>query len=118
VTSPTRAGIMDAMRNRRMYGSTDDIVADFRSGAHFMGESFTTTTQPTFSVRLYGTAPFQTVVLVRDNNVVFSTGGNRVLQFTYQDTTAVKGKTSYYYVRGLQTDGQIVWVSPMWVTLQ
>jgi len=30
----------------------------------------------------------------------------------------VKGQTSYYYVRGVQTDGQIVWVSPMWVTMQ
>ena len=38
--------------------------------------------------------------------------------FTWQDQAAVKGKTSYYYVRGVQTDGQVVWVSPMWVTLQ
>jgi hypothetical protein len=40
------------------------------------------------------------------------------MSFTYQDTSAQKGKTSYYYVRGLQTDGQIVWVSPMFITLQ
>ena len=30
--------------------------------------------------------------------------------------TAVKGKTSYYYVRGEQEDGEIVWASPMWIT--
>jgi hypothetical protein len=40
------------------------------------------------------------------------------VSFTWQDQTAQKGKTSYYYVHGLQTDGQIVWVSPMWVTMQ
>lgn len=118
VTAPTRAAILDAMQKRRMYGSTDNIVADFRSGTHFMGEAFTTSSAPVFTVRLWGTAPFQTVVVVKDNSVVYSTSGDRVVSFSWQDTAAQKGKTSYYYVRGLQTDGQIVWVSPMWVTMQ
>jgi hypothetical protein len=117
VTSPTRAGIMDAMHNRRMFGSTDNIVADFRSGQHFMGESFSVTSAPVFSVKLWGTAPFQTVVVVKDGNVVYSTSGPQAMSFTWQDPSAVKGKTSYYYVRGLQTDGNIVWVSPMWVSM-
>jgi len=118
VAAPTRAGILEAMRNRRMYGSTDNIVADFRSGTHFMGEAFATGTPPVFSVRLWGTNPFQNVVLVKDGNVIYSTSGDQVLSFSFQDTAAQKGKTSYYYVRGLQTDGQVVWVSPMWVTMQ
>jgi len=118
VTSPTRAAILDAMQKRRMYGSTDNILADFRSGTHFMGESFTTGSQPLFLVRLWGTAPFQKVVVVKDNNIVFSTSGDRFVAFNYQDMTQQKGQTSYYYVRGLQTDGQIVWVSPIWVTMQ
>ena len=101
-----------------MYGSTDDILADFRSGTHFMGEAFTNTGAPVFTVRLWGTAPFQNVVLVKDGTVAFSTSGDRVVSFSYQDQAAQKGKTSYYYVRGLQTDGQVVWVSPMWVTIQ
>jgi hypothetical protein len=124
VTTPTRAGVMGAMQNRHMYGSTDNILADFRSGAHFMGESFTTATAPVFTVRLFGTAAFQTVVLVKDGNVIYSTSGNRVLSFNYQDTALQKGKTSYYYVRGVQVPvapnnaGQVVWGSPMWVTMQ
>ena len=83
-----------------------------------MDDAFTTTGAPVFTVRLWGTAPFQNVVVVKDNNVVYSTSGDRALSFSYQDQAAQKGKTSYYYVRGLQTDGQIVWVSPMWVTIQ
>ena len=118
VTSATRAGVMDAMRKRRMYGSTDNIIADFRSGSHFMGESFTTSSAPVFTVRLWGTNDFQNAVVVKDGKAVYSTSGGRVMAFSFQDTAAVKGKTSYYYVRGLQTDGQVVWVSPMWVTLQ
>jgi hypothetical protein len=118
VTARTRAGILDGMKKRRIYGSTDNILADFRSGSHFMGESFSTGSAPVFTVRLWGTAPFQSVVVVKDNNIVYSTSGDRVLSFSWQDPAAQTGKTSYYYVRGLQTDGQIVWVSPMWVTLQ
>jgi hypothetical protein len=115
---------MEAMQNRRMYGSTDNILADFRSGTHFMGESFTTTSAPVFTVRLFGTGPFQNVSVIKDGNVVYSTSGDRVVSFTWQDTSATKGKTSYYYVRGLQqpltgqVTGSIVWVSPMWVTIE
>jgi hypothetical protein len=117
-TAPTRTAILEAMQKRRLYGSTDYILADFRSGTHFMGEAFTSTSAPQFKVRLWGTAPFQNVVVVKDNNIVYSTSGDRVVSFTWQDPTAQRGKTSYYYVRGLQTDGQVVWVSPMWVTMQ
>ena len=119
VTTPTRAGILDAMHKRRMYGSTDNIVADFRSGTHFMGESFTTTSAPVFTVRLWGTAAVpecrgrqgrqRRLLHQRRTGCCPSAGRTH---------TAQKGKTSYYYVRGLQTDGQVVWVSPMWVTMQ
>ncbi len=124
VTAPTRAAVMAAMQSRHLYGSTDNILADFRSGTHMMGEKFTTSTQPVFTVRLFGTAAFQNVSVIKDGNVVYSTSGDRAVSFTYQDTTAQSGKTSYYYVRGLQVPeapndfGQVVWVSPMWVTMQ
>ena len=120
VKSPTRAAILEAMQSRRMYGSTDDIVADFRSGTHFMGESFSTTTAPVFTVRLFGTAAFQNVSVIKNGNVVYSTSGGKVVSFTWQDPSSTKGQTSYYYVRGQQSDSQqqVVWVSPMWVTQQ
>jgi len=118
VSSLTRPGIIAAMKARHLYGSTDYIVADFRSGTHFMGDSFTNTGAPVFSVRLFGTNPFQKVVLVKNGNVIYSTSGDRVLSFSYSDTTAKSGDKAYYWVRGVQTDGQVVWVSPMWVTIQ
>ena len=102
VTAATRTAVMSAMQSRHMYGSTDDIMADFRSGTHFMGESFTTSTPPVFTVRLFGTAAFQNVSLIKDGNVVYSTSGGQVVSFSYQDSAAQSGKTSYYYVRGLQ----------------
>jgi hypothetical protein len=117
VTSPTREGVMEAFHKRRVYGATDNILADVRAGGHFMGEEFTSTQPPAISVKLWGTGNFAKVHIIKDNQYAYSiTPGRKNVDFTWQDTAAVKGKTSYYYVRGEQADGELVWVSPMWIT--
>lgn len=117
VTAPTREAIMEAFRKRRVYGATDNILADVRSGSHFMGEEFTVTEPPSISVKLWGTDSFAKVHVIRDGQYVYTTEpGSKKADFTWRDTQAVKGKTAYYYVRGEQADGEIVWVSPMWIT--
>jgi hypothetical protein len=35
------------------------------------------------------------------------------MSFEYVDNDAQPGE-SYYYIRGEQTDGRVVWSSPMW----
>jgi hypothetical protein len=68
-------------------------------------------------VKLTGTAKFKKVVVVKDNKYVYSTEpGSATVQFSWRDNAASAGKTSYYYVRGEQEDGQLVWASPMWIT--
>ncbi|MEO7649074.1 MAG: hypothetical protein ABIZ80_01280, partial [Bryobacteraceae bacterium] len=57
VTTPTREGIMDAFRKRRVYGATENILADVRCAGHFMGEEFSVKEPPSISVKLAGTAP-------------------------------------------------------------
>jgi hypothetical protein len=117
VTNPTREGVMEAFHKRRVYGATDNILADVRSGSHFMGEEFTTSEPPVLTVKLWGTANFAKVRIVKDNNYVYGIEPNKkTVDFTWRDTAAAKGSTSYYYVRGEQADGELVWVSPMWIT--
>jgi len=119
VTSPTREGIMEAFHKRRVYGATDNILAVVRCGTHMMGEEFTVNSAPSIVVKLSGTAPFARVQIVKDNNNVYAvTPKTKAVSFTWLDNAAVKGKTSYYYVRGELEDGQLVWVSPMWITWQ
>jgi len=36
----------------------------------------------------------------------------------YTDMDAKQGKSSYYYVRVEQADGNLAWASPMWITYQ
>jgi len=112
----SRQSVLDGFKARHVYGSTDNILADFRCGNHIMGDAFTVTSAPEFKVKLQGTGNFKTVYVVKNNKYVYTLNpGKRDVDFTWRDNEAAKG-TSYYYVRGEQDDGNIVWVSPMWVT--
>ena len=116
-TGVTREEIMDGFRKRHLYASTDNIVAEFKSGNHIMGDSFSTGAKPAFQVRMTGTGPFREVVIVKDNKYVYTASPKSAnVSFTWQDTSPTPGKASYYYVRGVQDNGEIVWISPMWVT--
>jgi hypothetical protein len=116
VTDYTREAVLDGFKKRHVYGSTDNILADFRSGDHMMGDEFSTTVAPELKVKLTGTAPFAKVQVIKDNAYVYSTSPNKAaVEFTWKDNSPQAGKTSYYYVRGEQSDGNIVWVSPMWI---
>ena len=116
VGAATREGIMEAFRKRRVYGATDNIYADVRCGDHFMGEEFAVSEPPVISVNLWGTATFARVHVIKDGEYVYTAEPNHVnAAFSWRDAAAQKGKTSYYYIRGEQVDGELVWVSPMWV---
>jgi hypothetical protein len=119
VKDRTREGIMEAFHKRRVYGATDNILAEVRCGSHFMGEEFKVSEPPSIAVKLTGTADFAKVHIVRDGEYVYSIEPHkRQVDFTWKDSAAQRGKTSYYYVRGEQSDGELVWASPMWITYQ
>ena len=111
---------MEAFHKRRIYGSTDNILADVRCGEHFMGEEFSVTSDPVLRVHLIGTGEFAKVHVIRDGGVVYmSEPRSREVSFEWRDTAPpAKGGASYYYVRGEQKDGNLVWASPMWIHQQ
>jgi hypothetical protein len=117
VTDPGRQGILDALSKRRVYASTDLILADVRMGDHFMGEVFNWTGKPTLSVTIQGSTAIQEVDVIKDGALTPAfrcttnrtgmmmpciTPGSTSVSFTWQDADAPVGKQSYYYVRGLQ----------------
>ena len=82
-----------------------------------LGDAFTTGEAPTLRLKLNGTAPFAKVTLVKDDEEIHSIAPNKAeVALTWTDPAPRPGKTSYYYFRGEQTDGELVWVSPMWIT--
>jgi hypothetical protein len=113
----SREAVLEAFKKRHVYGATDDILAEVHSGDNMMGDAFTTSAPPELNVYLKGTAAFSKVSIVKDNKYVYTSSPNTAtVKFSWRDNAPRTGKTSYYYVRGEQENGEIVWVSPMWIT--
>jgi hypothetical protein len=84
-----------------------------------MGDEFAVKDAPTITLKLIGTMPFEKVTLIKDNvEIPMNAPKEKEINLTWTDPKPEKGKTSYYYFRGEQTNGELVWVSPMWITLE
>ncbi len=119
----SREALLRAMRARHTYGATDNIIADYRCTAggkeYMLGDAFTAQEPPTLRLKLIGTAPFAKVTLVKDDEEIHVVTPNKAeVELTWTDPAPTAGRTSYYYFRGEQSDGELVWVSPMWITYQ
>ena len=118
--------MLDAMKKRHTSAAADNIIADYRCKAggtdYMMGDEFTTAEAPTLRLKLTGTAPFGKVTLVKDDvEVKVWEPGKAEVELTWTDPKPEAGETSYYYFRGEQekqgteTNGELVWVSPLWI---
>jgi hypothetical protein len=119
----SRAAILKGMKQRHTYAATDNIIAEFRCKAgqtdYMLGDEFTTKAPPTFRIKLVGTEPLAKVTLVKDDvEMPLAAPDKSEVELTWTDPSPTAGKTSYYYVRGEQSDGELVWVSPMWITYE
>ena len=117
----TREGIMDALRKRHTYAATDNIVMDFEipntsAGTALMGDIVSSSAPPKLTVRVEGTAPIKQIDVIKSNKYIYQVKPNQKdAHFEYVDSSIGSGE-SYYYVRVEQTDGQLAWSSPIWVT--
>jgi hypothetical protein len=111
----TRAGILNAIRQRHTYGATDNIILDVRMGTHFMGDEFASKRAEPIVVKARGTGPIVFVEVVKDSKVVYSVQPkSRDVSFRFTDTADVSHR-HYYYVRLQQDDRMTAWSSPFFV---
>jgi hypothetical protein len=114
----TREGILEAIRKRHTFGSTDNIVLEFRSGARMAGDEFTAPSPEPFQITVKGSAPIAELVIVKNYRFVYVTRSQETsLSLQWRDAEPAKGE-NMYYVRAMQTDGQLAWSSPIWVALR
>ncbi len=117
--SPGRDKLWEAIRARRAYAATDNIVLDARfagsDGEHLMGEEFSSRTPIRVKVRVVGTGPIARLDLIRNARIIHTVRPSLAeFTFDHQDTGNVRG-IAYYYVRALQENGEMAWGSPVWV---
>jgi len=113
----TRKGIVDAINARRTIAATDKIFIEFSCNGRLLGEIFETSDKPTLKVSVLGTAPLRAVTIVRNEKDLkrFAPKGKTKFGATFTDDEPIAGENRYY-IRVEQTDGNMGWASPVWVT--
>ena len=113
----SRKGLFDAMDQRHTVAATDKIFMQFACNGHMMGEVFDSSTKPKMEIMVRGTAPLRAVTIIRNEVNVrrIDPKGKADLDATFTDEEPVRGENRYY-VRVEQTDGNMGWTSPVWVT--
>jgi len=113
----SRQAIIDAFKKRHCYGANDNCLLIVRCGEHLMGDVLQTDTRPTLDISVHGGKSIARLHVVRDNRYVYSTEPNQQqFDLRYTDTDVEAGQSHYYYVRVEQSDGNLAWASPLWIT--
>jgi hypothetical protein len=114
----SREAVLEALRARRTYGATDNIVLELWVGDHFMGEEFSAAKVPPIRVKVVGTAALSELVVFRNGVAVYSNGGgSHEAEVSFTDLAPRPG-VNYYYARVLQGNQQAAWSPPIWVNLE
>ena len=119
VESFTREGILEGLNARRTVAGTDKVFMEFTCNGHMLGEVFETSQKPTMKVLVEGTATLKAVTIVRNevNIRLFSPEDSNRFETSFTDEDPIVGENRYY-VRVEQTDGNMGWTSPVWVTFK
>jgi len=114
----TRKGILDALNARRTIAGTDKVFIEFSCNGHLLGTVFETSDKPELKIAVSGTAPLSQVTIVRNEKDLktFEPKG-KTLTTTFTDESPVEGENRYY-IRVVQSDGNIGWATPVWATFK
>jgi len=117
----TRQQLFQALHDRQCYATTGErIILDFRLNEAVMGEivRLTKGTSRRIKIDVIGTSAIDRIEIIRDN-VVLYTYQTSVEEETveYEDEGKLEdGFDHFYYVRVTQSDGNMAWSSPIWVS--
>ncbi len=116
VTELTREQIVDGFRKRHCYGATDNILMVVTSGEHLMGDEFQADKPIALEIHVEGTAPIVQLDIIRSGKYVYAVRPRETeVTLRWQESERLDGQVVWYYVRVLQSDGQLAWSSPIWV---
>ncbi|MCA9757239.1 MAG: CehA/McbA family metallohydrolase [Candidatus Eisenbacteria bacterium] len=126
-TELTKAGVHEALRARRFFATEqrpegDLLTLEFSVAGNPMGSTITTGPVVIFQTKtesLNQTTLCNRIELWKDG-VLFDTYVAVGTSLTHQfvDSDLQVGESHYYFIRGRQTDGDLAWSSPIWITVE
>ena len=120
VKEVSRAGILEAMRSRRVFGTTgDQIVMDFRLNGVVQGQTTKAADKNTLSIDIAAVDAIESIDILRNSRVIKSIkmeGDSTHFSSNYSDENIEnEDEVLYYYVRVIQKNKQMAWSSPIWL---
>lgn len=122
--SLTRANVLEAIRKMRFYSSDDwNTKVDFTIGNYPMGSMFAQAGNPTISVSITDADNGDNVSSISIYYGVPGSGSTATVLHTTSNAstttythTISNNTTYYYYLKITQSDGDVIWTSPIWYT--
>jgi len=110
-----RQSLINALRERKTYATTGArILLSFSISGIAMGD-LGTTKAPIIKIVVHGCSPIKQVEIIKDGEVVFCKEENKLdVSIEWKDPELPK-RRHFYYLRVVQTDGQMAWSSPIWI---
>lgn len=121
-TEVSRQGIWQALRDRRTFAASDDMILDCRMGDQPMGTEFKLAGPPRLSIDVNARTTIRRVDVIRDGEVVYTAKPDAATwQGTFEDNQP-PAASGYYYVRVIQEDPEqpagdpeMAWASPFFI---
>lgn len=117
----TNTAILAAIKQRRSYAASDNIVVQFeaRLGDRTlvkMGGEAVASRSPELILRATGTGALASVEIIRSGQIVYSARpGTPEVSVSFRDEAMPDLASAHYHARLVQSDGQIAWSTPIWV---
>ncbi len=119
VKEVSRKGIVEALKARRCFATTGDkIFVDFKVNGHIMGEEIISKVKPRITASLKCTDAIVNIVIFKNNEIIYEKDKdelNNTKDYELEFVDELFASDSYYYLRAIQANNEIVWASPVWV---
>tara|TARA_B100000809_G_scaffold264243_1_gene319557 strand:- start:11093 stop:13600 length:2508 start_codon:yes stop_codon:yes gene_type:complete len=120
VKEVSRKGVLEAVRSRRVFGTTgDQIEVDFRLNGVLQGQTTRLSKTYNLAINVSAVDEIESIDILRNSRVIESIkleNGTDFFSGNFMDKKIKNNeKVLYYYVRVMQKNKHIAWSSPVWI---
>lgn len=115
----SRRGVFDSIKNRRVYATTGErILLSFNINDVPMGNELNYTDSRDITVEIHGTSLISRIDIIRNGNIIHQRNPEKLdCSLTFIDEEDLRVNT-YYYIKVVQSDGEMAWSSPIWINVE
>jgi hypothetical protein len=114
----SREAVWNALKQRHCYATTGArIILDFAIDNHLMGEEYISSEVRNIHIQVIGTNVIDKIELIKNSRVIHAYKGRGMkITLALRDMPTEGEDRDYYYLKVKQTDGEIAWSDPIWVS--